>query len=276
LDTIIQIKDASVNYQSDDQIVRGVSAINLDIHRGEFVAILGRNGSGKSTLAKLLNASLVPDTGEVIVDGMLTSNEDHSFNIRSKVGLVFQNPDNQMVATIIEDDLAFGPENLGIERDEIRKRVDWVLSVVGMTEHRLRTTQKLSGGQKQRVAIAAVLAMSPEVLILDEATAMLDPRGRAEVMDTARKLNKEKKMTVILITHYMDETVDVDRIVVLNNGSIVANDTPLNVFKETAIIKSAGLEFPHATEVALKLNEAGLNVPIVLTDIELAEAVCQL
>ncbi|MDR0751482.1 MAG: energy-coupling factor transporter ATPase [Christensenellaceae bacterium] len=276
MDNIIEINDVSVTYQKDSSVIHAISHLTLNIKRGSFVAILGRNGSGKSTLAKLLNASLLPDSGEIFVDGINTTNEERAFDIRSKVGMVFQNPDNQMVATIIEDDLAFGPENLGIPREEIRKRVDWALKTVGMYEHRMRATQKLSGGQKQRVAIAAVLAMSPEVLILDEATAMLDPRGRSEVMDTARKLNKEKNITVVLITHYMDEAVDVDEIVVLDSGCIATKGSPLEVFEQIDIIKNTGLEFPTATETSLKLRGLGYDIPVVLTDESLVEALCQL
>lgn len=276
IDNIITINNASVIYQKDNLITHALTQVTLEIKRGSFIAILGRNGSGKSTLAKLLNASLLPDIGEIFVDGINTNDESRAFDIRSKVGMVFQNPDNQMVATIIEDDLAFGPENLGIPRAEIRERVDWALKTVGMYEHRLRATQKLSGGQKQRVAIAAVLSMAPDVLILDEATAMLDPRGREEVMDTARKLNTEKHMTIVLITHYMDEAVCADKIIVLDEGRVVTEGTPIEVFRQVDLIKKAGLEFPTPAEAAFKLKTLGYNIPVVLTDDELVEALCQL
>ncbi|MFA5449394.1 MAG: energy-coupling factor transporter ATPase [Clostridia bacterium] len=276
MNNIISVKNATFAYKTENTFSRGVQNINLNIERGSFVALVGHNGSGKSTLAKLFNGFLIPDEGEVLVKGISTTDEDKIFDIRSAVGMVFQNPDNQMVASIIEDDLAFGPENLGIARDEIRRRVDWALKTVGMYEHRTRTPYKLSGGQKQRVAIAAILAMLPEVLILDESTAMLDPKGRAEVLQTAKKLNQEENMTVILITHYMDEAVDADRVIVMNEGEIVLDGTPKAVFKETKTIKSAGLELPVAIEAANILRAEGYNIPEVLTDEELAEAVWRL
>lgn len=274
--SIIELKNVSYDYKSGDDASRGVKNINLCIEKGEFVVLLGHNGSGKSTLAKLLNGFLIPDEGDVIVDGINTKETKRVFDIRTKVGMVFQNPDNQMVASIIEDDLAFGPENLGVPREEIIKRVDWALDAVKMTEYRAGTPYKLSGGQKQRVAIAAILAMLPDILILDEATAMLDPKGRQEVLDTARRLNKENGMTVILITHYMDEAIDADDVVVLDEGEIAIQGTPETVFGAPDIIKRAGLELPVATAVALLLRKAGYDVPPVLRDEELAEAVCRL
>jgi energy-coupling factor transport system ATP-binding protein len=274
-DSIIEIKNTSVSYRTD-KISRGVVDVTLDIKRGSFVAILGSNGSGKSTLAKLINGFLLPDTGKVTVAGISTVDESRIYDIRSKVGIVFQNPDNQMVATIIEDDIAFGPENLGVPRAEIRERVDWALKTVGMYEYRERTAQRLSGGQKQRVAIAAVLAMQPEVLILDESTAMLDPRGRSEVMETAHMLNKEKGMTVILITHYMDEAVNADEVIVLYEGRVVANGTPQDVFLQSQSLRQIGLELPIATRVAEKLRESGFDISLTLTDEEFVEAICQL
>lgn len=274
--SIIELKNVSYDYKSGDDASRGVKNINLCIEKGEFVVLLGHNGSGKSTLAKLLNGFLIPDEGDVIVDGINTKETKRVFDIRAKVGMVFQNPDNQMVASIIEDDLAFGPENLGVPREEIIKRVDWALEAVKMTEYRAGTPYKLSGGQKQRVAIAAILAMLPDILILDEATAMLDPKGRQEVLETARRLNKENGMTVLLITHYMDEAIDADDVVVLDDGEIAIQGTPETVFGEPDIIKRAGLELPVATSVALLLRKAGYDVPPVLRDEELAEAVCRL
>jgi energy-coupling factor transport system ATP-binding protein len=273
---IIELKNVSFDYESDNTLSRGVKNLSLTIEKGSFVVLLGHNGSGKSTLAKLLNGFLLPGEGDVFINGINTKEKERIFEIRTKVGLVFQNPDNQMVASIIEDDLAFGPENLGIPRDEIIKRVDWALDAVKMSEYRSGTPYKLSGGQKQRIAIAAILAMLPEILILDEATAMLDPRGRAEVMETAKRLNKENKMTVIHITHYMDEAIDADEVIVLNDGEIAIQGSPEFVFGHPEIIKEAGLELPTATKVAGLLREKGFDIPLVLRDEELAEAVCQL
>lgn len=276
MDKVIEIKSVSYDYKSENNASRGVTDITADIERGSFVVLLGHNGSGKSTLAKLLNGFLIPDIGDVFVNGINTKDEEKIFEIRSKVGMVFQNPDNQMVASIIEDDLAFGPENLGVPREEIRRRVDWALNAVNMYEHKDRTPYKLSGGQKQRVAIAAILAMLPEVLILDESTAMLDPKGRLEVLKTVKRLNREEKMTVILITHYMDEAVDADKLIVMNDGRIVLSGTPAEVFSRTKEIKDAGLELPVAVKAANDLREKGYDIPVVLTDEQLAEAVCRL
>ena len=209
---IIEINNVSFSYKTDDVMTVGVKNISLNIAEGEFFVLLGHNGSGKSTLAKLINGFLSPNEGEITVNGIKTSDEKRIFDLRSTVGMVFQNPDNQMVASIIEDDIAFGCENLGVAPDEIRRRVDWALETVGMSEHKTRTPFKLSGGQKQRVAIAAILAMMPKVLILDESTSMLDPEGRKEVIETVKRLNSEHGMTVMLITHYMDEAVSADRI----------------------------------------------------------------
>lgn len=274
--SIIELNNVSFDYQSGEDLSRGVKNINLKIEKGKFIVLLGHNGSGKSTLAKLLNGFLIPDEGDVIVNGIHTKDTKRIYDIRAKVGMVFQNPDNQMVASIIEDDLAFGPENLGVPREEIQKRVDWALEAVNMNEYRYGTPYKLSGGQKQRIAIAAILAMLPEILILDESTAMLDPKGRAEVMETAKRLNRDNNMTVILITHYMDEAIDADEVIVLNDGEIAIQGTPKEVFRETEIIKEAGLELPVSTQVALLLQKAGHPVPLVLHDEELVEAVCRL
>lgn len=274
--SLIELKNVSFDYKNGDESSRGVKNVNLSIGKGRFVVLVGHNGSGKSTLAKLLNGFLTPDSGDVTVGGINTKETERIFEIRTRVGMVFQNPDNQMVASIIEDDLAFGPENLGVPRDEIKRRIDWALQTVDMEEYRNGTPYKLSGGQKQRIAIAAVLAMLPEVLILDEATAMLDPKGRAEVMETARRLNKENGMTVILITHYMDEAVGADDVIVLNDGEIVLNGSPEEVFGQADTIRAAGLELPIATRVAQELRRAGYDVPSVLRDNELAEAVCRL
>lgn len=274
--SIIELTNVSYDYESDQTLSRGVKDINLTIDKGSFVVLLGHNGSGKSTLAKLLNGFLTPKEGDVIVDGINTKDNKRIFEIRTRVGMVFQNPDNQMVASIIEDDLAFGPENLGIPREEIKTRIDWALDAVKMSEYRHGTPYKLSGGQKQRIAIAAILAMLPQVLILDEATAMLDPKGRKEVMETARRLNKENNMTVILITHYMDEAIDADNVVVLKDGEIVLQGSPQTVFGEYDTIRDAGLELPISAAVALQLRQEGYDIPPVLRDTELVEAICLL
>ncbi len=276
MNNVIEINNVSFDYKSDDTISRGVKDVTLNIERGSFVVVLGHNGSGKSTLARLLNGFLQPDQGDILVNGISTKQEEEIYNIRSKVGMVFQNPDNQMVASIIEDDLAFGPENLGIAPAEIRERVDWALEAVNMFHNKDRDPNRLSGGQKQRVAIAAVLAMMPEVLILDEATAMLDPKGRSEVLATIERLNKEQNMTIILITHYMDEAINADKVVVMSGGEMVKYGTPRDVFMDTETIKSAGLELPIATQVSLLLQQKNYDIQTALSDKELLEALCQL
>ena len=275
---IISVNSVSYDYRNSqgESIARGVRGIDLDVYQGEFVVLLGHNGSGKSTLAKLLNGFCVPDEGSVTVAGIDTKDDLKIYDIRSKIGMVFQNPDNQMVAAIIEDDMAFGPENLGVPRDKIEERITWALDVVNMSEHRKRSPSKLSGGQKQRIAIASVLAMMPDVLILDESTAMLDPKGRKEVMDTARMLNRQKGMTVILITHYMDEAIEADRVVVLDEGKILTSGTPKEVFSKVDLIKSAGLELPIASKISSELIALGYDIPFALTDEELAEGICKL
>ncbi len=276
MNNVIEINNVSFDYKSDDTISRGVKDVTLNIERGSFVVVLGHNGSGKSTLARLLNGFLQPDQGDILVNGISTKQEEEIYNIRSKVGMVFQNPDNQMVASIIEDDLAFGPENLGIAPAEIRQRVDWALEAVNMFHNKDRDPNRLSGGQKQRVAIAAVLAMMPEVLILDEATAMLDPKGRSEVLATIERLNKEQNMTIILITHYMDEAINADKVVVMSGGEMVKYGTPRDVFMDTETIKRAGLELPIATQVSLLLQQKNYDIQTALSDKELLEALCQL
>lgn len=275
---VIEIENLSYDYKSDDGelIARGVKDVSLTIEKGDFCVLLGHNGSGKSTLAKLLNGFILPDSGSVKVLGTDTRDEEHVYDIRSKIGMVFQNPDNQMVASIIEDDLAFGPENLGVPREEIEKRITWALETVNMSEHRHRSPTKLSGGQKQRIAIAGVLSMLPEILVLDESTAMLDPKGRAEVLETARKLNRENGMTVILITHYMDEAIEADKVIVLSGGEIVISGTPREVFARGEVIKKASLELPIATAIGNSLNELGYKVDFSLTDDELVENICKL
>ena len=236
-----------------------VNGVSLDIKKGEFVALLGHNGCGKSTIAKHLNAMLLPDSGKVYVDGDDTSDEDKTYDIRKKVGLVLQNPDNQLVASIVEEDVAFGPENLGVDPKEIRVRVDNALKVVDMYDYRKHAPFKLSGGQKQRIAIAGILAMEPECIVLDEPTAMLDPNGRDEVMSTLIKLNKEKNMTVVLITHYMEEAVLADRVVVMDNGKILTQGTPTEVFSQVELLKKHRLDVPQATELAYKLKGCGVE-----------------
>ncbi len=234
--------------------------INLTIEKGSFTAILGHNGSGKSTLAKHFNAILLPTGGKVYVKGMDTTDKDSVFNIRQSAGMVFQNPDNQMVAAIVEDEVAFAPENLGVEPKEIRRRVDECLETVNMTKYAQSAPSNLSGGQKQRVAIAAVLAMNPEILILDEPTAMLDPKGRSEVIKTIKMLNREKGITVVLITHYMDEAALADRTVVIDDGEIVLDGTPKDVFRNVEKIKSLGLDVPQVTELAYELRKKGIDI----------------
>ena len=274
MDNIIELKNVSYDYVSGDMITRGVKDVTLDIERGSFVAFVGHNGSGKSTLAKLLNGFFVPDKGKVFVEGIDTADDDKIFDIRKKVGMVFQNPDNQMVASIVEDDLAFGPENLGVPREEIGKRIDWALKTVNMEGQNKRTPNKLSGGQKQRISIAAILVMKPDVLILDESTAMLDPKGREEVMETIMRLNKEEGMTVILITHYMEEVILADKVVVMNDGEVVLHGTPKEVYKELETIRNAQLELPIITQVVVELKNRGYDVPLSLTKEELVEALC--
>ena len=237
-----------------------LSDLSLCVNKGEFVAILGHNGSGKSTVAKHLNAMLTPVKGKVFVDGMDTSDESLAFDIRRKVGLVLQNPDNQLVASIVEEDVAFGPENLGIPPREIRERVDYALKAVDMYDHRLKAPYKLSGGQKQRVAIAGIIAMRPDCIVLDEPTAMLDPRGRAEVMDTILKLNRENNITVVMITHYMEEAVSADRVMVMDDGRLLTEGTPQEVFSQVELLKRHRLDVPQATELCYKLRGCGVEL----------------
>ena len=238
-----------------------LDGINIKIKKGSFTAVLGHNGSGKSTLAKHFNGILVPDIGEVYVAGINTKDEDRLLEIRKTAGMVFQNPDNQMVAAVVEDDVAFGPENLGIESSEIRKRVDKALSIVNMSEYKESSASKLSGGQKQRVAIAGILAMEPECIILDEPTAMLDPKGRSEVIKTIKELNKTRGITVVLITHYMDEAAQADRVVVMDNGKVILDNVPKKVFSEVELLKGVGLDVPQVTELCYILRKNGIDLP---------------
>ena len=250
----IKVSGVSYSYSlGEGKSLRALRNVSFEVESGSFVALVGMNGSGKSTLAKLLNGLFVPSQGTILIDGLDTKNDDSIFEVRKRVGMVFQNPDNQAVATIVEDDIAFGPENLGIPRDEIVERVDEALEAVGMTENRDRTFSKLSGGQKQRVAIAGVLAMRPDIVVFDESTSMLDPKGRKEIMDIAKSLH-EKGITIINITHHMDEAVMADRIIVLKNGQIIADDTPEKIFSSN-VIQAAGLTLPMSAKISEELKE---------------------
>ena len=274
MEKYIEFEKVSFSYESEDSNTEVLENFSLKINKGEFLAVLGHNGCGKSTVAKLCNAIEVPQRGKVIVDGIDTSDEDRLYDIRQKVGMVFQNPDNQIVATIVEDDVAFGPENLGVEPEEIRRRVDEALKSVSMYEFRHFEPHKLSGGQKQRVAIAGIIAMEPECIVLDESTAMLDPRGRQEVMNTVLKLNREEGKTVVFITHYMDEAVKADRVVVMDKGRIILDGKPKEVFAHRDLLKNAGLDVPEAAEIANELISEGISLPSDILDIdELLEAV---
>ena len=268
---IIEFQNVSFRYDSEEEGVQlplVAENLNLQIHEGEFVAILGHNGSGKSTLAKLTNAILLPTNGKVLVDGMDTSDEELKIKIRQTVGMVFQNPDNQIVATIVEEDVAFGPENLGVEPKEIRRRVDESLKAVGMYEFRKREPHRLSGGQKQRVAIAGIIAMLPRCIVLDEPTAMLDPRGRQEVMSTMLKLNREMGMTVVFITHFMDEAVQADRVVVMDDAKIMMDGKPKEVFKQVERLEEIGLDVPQPTKLAQLLRQEGYDLPDDILDVD--------
>ena len=248
-------------YDDDGNVVdmqRAVNDVNLDIEAGEFVAVLGHNGSGKSTLAKHMNALLIPTEGTMLVDGIDTARETKLWKVRQKAGMVFQNPDNQIIGTVVEEDVGFGPENMGIPTDDIWKRVDDSLEKVGMTAYRYQSPNKLSGGQKQRVAIAGVMAMRPRCIILDEPTAMLDPNGRKEVLEAVRELNRKEKVTVILITHHMDEAVDADRVLVMDQGRIAMDGTPKEVFSRVEELQKLELDVPQITELAWQLKQQGM------------------
>lgn len=258
--SFISAENIKYSYESEEHNKKTVlNGVNLKIEKGEFVALLGHNGCGKSTVAKHLNAMVLPEEGVIYVDRMDTRDEELTYEIRRNVGLVFQNPDNQLVASIVEEDVAFGPENLGIEPDEIRKRVDNAMKAVGIYDLRHSAPHKLSGGQKQRVAIAGILAMEPSCIVLDEPTAMLDPKGRDEVLSSIQELNK-KGITILLITHYMDEAVLADRVVVMDKGSILTEGTPQEVFSQVSLLKKHGLDVPQSTELAYKLMGAGVKV----------------
>ncbi|MBE5039860.1 energy-coupling factor transporter ATPase [Ructibacterium gallinarum] len=267
MEPIIYIDHLCFSYHNEEsgQDIPVLRDVSLSINKGEFLAVLGHNGSGKSTIAKHLNAILTPVSGRVLVEGIDTSDPDRLYDIRQRVGMVFQNPDNQMVANIVEEDVAFAPENLGVPPQEIRQRVDAALAAVNMTAFRRHAPHMLSGGQKQRVAIAGVLAMQPDILVLDEPTAMLDPSGRAEILSTIKKLNQSLGMTVVLITHYMDEAVQADRVVVIDQGEIKMQGTPKQIFPQVQELKKLGLDTPQATELIYRLRQQGIDLdPAVL------------
>ncbi len=275
---MIQTENLRYSYHSDEDTVKFIlDGIDISVKKGEFVAVLGHNGCGKSTLAKHFNGLLLPSGGSVYIKGMNTKDEETDWEVRKSVGMVFQNPDNQIVATVVEEDVAFAPENLGVPSVEIRKRVDNALKTVGMYEMRKHAPHLLSGGQKQRVAIAGAIAMEPDCIVFDEPTAMLDPKGRQEVIETILKLKEEKNMTVVLITHYMDEAVQADRVLVMDQGKILRDDVPKKVFSEVRFLKSLGLDVPQVTELCYLLNKAGITLPQdVLTVDECAEALIKL
>lgn len=267
---IIEIKNLSFQYEDSSKKV--LKNLNIDIKEGEFICVLGHNGSGKSTLAKLINAQYIPTEGDILVGNMNTKDDDSLWDIREMCGMVFQNPDNQLVATIVEEDVAFGPENLGVPREELRKRVDECLELVGMSEYKRHSPALLSGGQKQRIAIAGILAMNPKCLLMDEPTAMLDPQGRKDILDTVLKL-REMGKTIIHITHYMEECVNADRIIVINEGDVVLEGTPREVFSNVEQMKEIGLDVPEPTEISYLLNKSNINVRAdVLTVDELVQA----
>ena len=269
----VSFENVKFSYREEDGEF-AVNGVTLSVEEGEFVAVLGRNGSGKSTLAKMINALLVPTEGTVTVFGLDTSEQKNTFEIRKSAGMVFQNPDNPTVASIVEDDVAFGPENIGVPREEIGKRIDFALDAVGMQAFRQATPSRLSGGQKQRIAIAGVLAVMPKIMILDESTAMLDPKGRREVMDVVKKLNKERGMTVILITHFMDEALEAGRAVVMHRGEIVMDGTPEEIFSRADELESYNLTLPRAAYISKKLAEGGMPVKGAFNAEELAEEIC--
>ena len=266
MDSIISVKNVTYEYKNEDAyrgeeaVVIAVKALSLEIERGSFTVILGHNGSGKSTLAKMLNSLNKPTSGDIFVDGINTKDEDREIEVKRKVGMVFQNPDNQIIASIVEEDVAFGPENLGVPPKEIKERVNDALKAVDMLEFKESTPHRLSGGQKQRIAIAGIIAMQPECLVLDEPTAMLDPKGRAEIIETLIRLNKEKGITVVLITHYMEEAQNADRVLVMNDGEIIADDVPKVIFSDVERLKRVGLDVPQTAELLYNLKKNGFNV----------------
>ena len=279
MNTMIECRNLIFKYTAGENQEEkiAINDVNLQIKEGEFIAILGHNGSGKSTMAKHMNALLIPTEGKMLVNKMDTSDMNNLWNIRETAGMVFQNPDNQLVATIVEEDVAFGPENLGVPPEEIRKRVDEALERVGMSEYKRHAPHLLSGGQKQRIAIAGILAMKPKCIIFDEPTAMLDPSGRKEVLDTIIDLNKNYGITVILITHYMDEAAKADRIVVMDKGKLILDGKPRDVFSNVEKMKSIGLDVPQVTELSYELQKAGINIDTRILDVnEMVNVICQL
>lgn len=278
MDKIIRIKDLIYEYRSEEnENVQALKSVSLDVKQGEFLVVIGHNGSGKSTMAKHMNALLLPSGGKVYVNGLDTSEENNVWSIRQTAGMVFQNPDNQIVATIVEEDIAFGPENLGVPPKEILMRVDEALASVGMSTHRKKGPHLLSGGQKQRIAIAGIIAMRPKCIILDEPTAMLDPSGRKEVLETIRRLNKDEGITVVHITHFMDEAVKADRVIVMEDGNMVLEGNPKEVFAQVDILKKLGLDVPQVTELTSKLINEGIDLPRdILTVDEMVMHLCQL
>ncbi len=277
MENIIEFDNVSFQYETDDRTFNVFTDFSLKIKRGSFNVVLGHNGSGKSTMAKLTNGLIKPTTGTVLVDGIDTCDNKKEIETKRKIGLVFQNPDNQIVSSVVEEDVAFGPENLGFCPEEIRKRVDDALKAVDMYDRRRDLTHKLSGGQKQRVAIAGIIAMEPECLVLDEPTAMLDPRGRKEVLETVHRLNSEKGITVVLITHFMEEAVGADRVIVMSDGKITADGKPNDVFSKTDLLVKAGLELPQTTELLHRLNKSGQNIESgVLSVSECADEIAKL
>lgn len=278
-DKIIKCEDISFKYFSHENGEEhyALNGVNLEVKRGEFLVVLGHNGSGKSTIAKHINALLLPTDGTIYVKGLNTKDKDNLWEVRKTAGMVFQNPDNQLVATIVEEDVAFGPENLGVESKEIRVRVDEALKKVGMYEYRRHAPHLLSGGQKQRIAIAGILAMQPECIIFDEPTAMLDPSGRKEVMNTIREINKNLGITIVLITHYMDEAAQGDRVIVMEQGKIVLEGNPREVFSKVKTMKEIGLDVPQVTELAYELQKEGINISTEILNVdEMVNALCQL
>lgn len=277
INNIIKTEELRFRYESEDEdekLPEVLKGLNIDINAGEFVAVLGHNGSGKSTFAKHLNGILLPSSGKVYVDGIDTSDDKKLFELRQRAGMVFQNPDNQIVASIVEEDVAFALENLGIPYEEMRARVDDALKAVNMYDYRMHSPSQLSGGQKQRVAIAGIIAMRPKCIILDEPTAMLDPKGRKEVMATIRRMNKEYGITIVLITHYMDEAAQCGRVIVMDKGSVVLDDKPEKVFSHVELLKKIGLDVPQVTELMWELRKAGYDVPSdVITEEECISAI---
>ena len=269
------IEIQNVSYAYEDAAAKALNNVSLTINDGEFVAVVGHNGSGKSTLAKHLNALLLPTEGKVLVDGMDTADEADTLSIRQRVGMVFQNPDNQLVTTIVEEDVAFGPENIGVPGNEIRTRVDRALAAVGMEKYAHSAPNMLSGGQKQRIAIAGMLAMQPKVLVLDEATAMLDPKGRRDIIDIVTKLHKENGITVVMITQYMEEAIGADRVAVMSGGEMILEGTPKEVFSQDELLHKHRLDVPVMQQLANRLNAHGANLPkSILSVEEMAQAIC--